>query len=121
MRCSSDLRKRVIDFVRGGGGKAEAARRFQVGRASVYRWVNAPDGLRYRCPGPRGPRHLDWEALRRQVQEHSEMTQQERARQFGVSRHCIGYALQKMGLSRKKNDRLPRARSDEEEGLSAPS
>jgi transposase len=102
MRCSGDLRKRVIDFARGGGSKAEAARRFQVGRASVYRWVNAPEGLRYSRPGPRGPRRLDWEALRRQVQEQSDMTQKQRARHFDVSRHCIWYALQKMGLSRKK-------------------
>ncbi|WP_147094454.1 IS630 transposase-related protein, partial [Nitrosococcus oceani] len=43
MRCSIDLRKRVIDFVRGGGSKAEAARRFQVGRASIYRWLSQDD------------------------------------------------------------------------------
>jgi transposase len=121
MRCSGDLRKRVIDFVRGGGSKTEAARRFQVGRASVYRWVNAVEGLRYSRPGPHGPRRLEWEALRRQVQEQSDMTPKERAYHFGVSRHCIWYALQKMGLSRKKNDRLPRARSEEKKGLSAPS
>ena len=121
MRCRGDLRKRVIDFARGGGSKAEAARRFQVGRASVYRWVNAPEGLRYSRPGPRGPRRLDWEALRRQIQEQSDRTQKQRARHFDVSRHCIWYALQKMGLSRKKNDRLPRARCYEKKGLSSPS
>ena len=47
MRCSSDLRKRVLDDVRGGGSKAAAARRFQVSRASVYTWLKAPDGRRY--------------------------------------------------------------------------
>ena len=67
MRCSSDLRRRVIDFVRNGGSKAEAARRFQVARSSVYRWMDAEDGLAYRRPGPRGPRTLDWEALRAHV------------------------------------------------------
>src|SRR5918992_4081104 len=95
MRCSPDLRKRVIEFVKGGGSKVEAARRFQVSRASVYRWVGAPDGLSFRRPGPKGPRRLDWQALRRQVEEHSDMTQKERARYFGVSRHCIWHALQK--------------------------
>ncbi len=39
MRCSSDLRQRVVEFVRGGGSKAETARRYQVGEASVYRWL----------------------------------------------------------------------------------
>jgi transposase len=109
MRCSRDLRKRVIDFVRGGGSKAEAARRFQVSRASVYNWTSVADGLAYRRPGPRGPRRLDWEALRKDVAARPDRTQKERARHFGVSRHCIWHALQQMDLSRKKNARVPRA------------
>lgn len=104
MRCSRDLRKRVIEFVRGGGGKAEAARRFQVSRSSVYNWTSVPNGLAYQRPGPKGPRHLDWDALRRDVATHPDRTQQERARHFGVSRHGIWHALQRMGLSRKKNN-----------------
>lgn len=106
MRCSQDLRKRVIEFVRGGGSKAEAARRFQVSRSSVYNWTNVPDGLAYQRPGPQGPRRLDWGALRLHVTQHPDRTQKERARHFGVSRHCIWYALQRMELSRKKNARL---------------
>ena len=109
MRCSQDLRKRVIEFVRGGGRKAEAARRFQVSRASVYNWTNVPDGLAYRRPGPQGPRRLDWQALRRDVATHPDRTQKERARHFSVSRPCIWHALQQMQLSRKKNSRVPRA------------
>src|SRR5262245_53989950 len=103
MRCSPDLRKRVIEFVRGGGSKAEAARRFQVSRTSVYNWTGVPDGLAYERPGPKGPRRLDWKALRAHVDKHPDRTQKERARHFGVSRHCIWYALQHMALSRKKN------------------
>lgn len=121
MRCSNDIRKRVIAFVRGGGSKAEAARRFQVSRGSVYNWGKAPDAFFYRRPGPKAGRKLDWEALRRQVEAHADLTQQERARQFGVSRHCIWNALQKIGLRRKKNARLPRAQSAEKETVPAPS
>src|SRR5687767_579441 len=94
--------KRVIAFVRGGGSKVEAARRFQVSRASVYNWTGVPEGLAYQRPGPKGPRRLDWEALRGAVATHPERTQQECARQFGISRHCIWHALQRMPLSRKK-------------------
>jgi hypothetical protein len=64
MRYSSDLRQRVVDFVRSGGSKAEAARRFKVGEASVYRWLK-PGGVAYKRPGPQGPHKLDWEQLRR--------------------------------------------------------
>ncbi len=108
MRCSSDLRKRVVAFVRGGGSKAEAARRFGVGEASVYRWVR-PDGLKHERPGPKKSHKLDWEALRLHVDRHDDMTQGQRARHFGVSRFCIWNALQKMDLTRKKNDGLQRA------------
>ena len=110
MRCSNDLRKRVLEFVAGGGSKAEAARRFQVGMASVYRWLGAADGLAYRRPGPRGPRRLDWEALRVQVEAHPDWTLLERARHLGVSRNGVWYALQRLGIRRKKNAGLSRAR-----------
>jgi transposase len=108
MRCSQDLRKRVIDFVRGGGSKTEAARRFQVSRASVYNWTRVPDGLAYQRPGPKGPRRLDWEALRTHVKQGPDRTHKERAQHFGVSRHCIWQAWQQMELSRKKKSRIPR-------------
>lgn len=109
MRCSPDLRQRVINFVRTGGSKAEAARRFQVARASVYAWLAAPDARTYQRPGPKTSAKLDWVALRQQVQAQPAATQQERAAHFGVSRHCIWYALRQMKLTYKKNARLPRA------------
>ena len=104
MRCSADLRKRVIDFVRNGGRKAEAARRFQVSRGSVYNWTSAEDGLSHKKPGPKGPRSLDLEALRYHVETYDDLTQSERARHFGVSRHCIWYNLRRIGITRKKSN-----------------
>ena len=120
MRCSADLRKRVIAFVGSGGSKAEAARRFQVGEASVYRWLK-PGGLSHKRPGPKTARKLDWEALRRQVETQADWSQKERARHFGVSRHCIWHALQKMALTRKKNAGIQRTRPSEKKKVSAPS
>ena len=97
MRCSSDLRQRVVAFVRSGGSKAEAARRFSVGEASVYRWLK-PGGLAYQRPGPQRPHKLDWEALRCHVEDYPDRTQAERARYFHVSRHCIWNALRKLAI-----------------------
>ena len=120
MRCSQDLRKRVIASVQGGSSKAEAARRFQVGRASVYRWTKGPEGVAYRRPGPTGPRRLDWAALRTQVEQHPDATQKERARHFGVSPHCLWYGLQRLGISWKKNAGVQRAGRAEKTSVSAP-
>lgn len=101
MRCSSDLRQRVVEFVRSEGSKAEAARRFQVGEASVYRWLK-PGGLTSQRPGPRRAHKLDWEQLRRHVDAHPDQTQAERARHFHVSRHGIWYALHRLQITHKK-------------------
>ncbi|HCK80712.1 MAG TPA: hypothetical protein DIC59_04515 [Candidatus Competibacteraceae bacterium] len=83
---------------------------FQVGVASVYRWLRAADGLAYRRTGPRGLRRLDWEALRAHAEAHPDWTLRERARHFGASRNGVWYALRRLGVSRKKNAGLPRAR-----------
>ncbi|MFO0699950.1 MAG: IS630 transposase-related protein [Nitrospira sp.] len=120
MRCSIDLRQRVVEFLRGGGSKAEAARRFQVGEASVYRWLK-PGGLTYQRPGPRRPRKLDWEQLRGHVEAHPDRTQAERARHFQVSRHCIWNALRKLGVTHKKKTGLFRTRSPAAQAVSPPS
>ncbi|NGZ11009.1 MAG: hypothetical protein CV088_16770 [Nitrospira sp. LK70] len=57
MRCSSGLRQRVVDCVRSGGSKAEAARRFKVGEASLYRWLK-PGGLTCERPEPNTSHNL---------------------------------------------------------------
>lgn len=121
MRCSSDLRRRVVSFVRSGGGKREAARRFGIGEASIYRWLAQDDALAYSKPGPRGPRKLDREVLSRNVAEHDDWTHAERARHFGVSRFCISYNLQRLKISRKKNDPLQAEVHYEKKVIFAPS
>lgn len=34
-----DIRTRVVAFIKKGGSKAEAARRFEVSRSSIYDWL----------------------------------------------------------------------------------
>ncbi len=121
MRCSSDIRKRVVSFVKAGGSKREAALRYGVGEASVYRWLSREDALAYSKPGPRGPRKIDLEALARNVQEYDDWTHRERARHFGVSDFCISHNLKRLRMSRKKNDVVQAARSYGKKGISSPS
>ena len=102
MRYSIDLRKRVLDFIHQGGRKAEASRRFQVSRTAIYQGLAAPDPLTYEKPGPRKPRLLDYEALRKHVADFPDQTLAERAEVFGVSKEGIHYALGKCGITRKK-------------------
>ena len=100
MTCSLDIRERVVEFVRSGGGKAEAARRFSVSRRTVYNWLNRDD----LSPKLHGLRHrkLDKDKLRAHVKAHPDMLLRERARIFGVSVPGLSVALKAMNI-RKKN------------------
>jgi transposase len=102
MRYSKDLRRRVVEYVRQGGSKAEAARRFGVSRPTVYEWLALGGDLSARKPGPQKAHKLAWEALRRAVEDHPEKRKTEWAREFGVGTTAIHYALRRMNLRRKK-------------------
>jgi transposase len=103
MRCSEDLRRRVVKFVRQGGGKAEAARRFGISRPTVYEWLALGDDLSAQKPGPRAAHKLDWEALRKGVEKRPGVMIKEWAKAFGVGTTAIHYAMRRMKLSRKKH------------------
>jgi transposase len=103
MQYSEDLRRRVVKYVRQGGRKVEAAKRFGVCRAVVYQWLERGANLAPKKPGPKKAHKLDWEALRKAVEERPETMKTEWAREFGVGTTAINYAMRKMNLSRKKN------------------
>jgi transposase len=102
MRYSTDLRKCVLDFINNGGSKASAERTFGVSRRAIYNWLEAKDPLAHEKPGPRGPRDIDYDALREHVADFPDKTLTERAKHFGVSKGCISYAFEKLNITRKK-------------------
>ena len=118
MRYSSDLRKRVLDFIETGGSKAEASRRFGVSRPTLDKWLKATDPLAYEKPGPRTPTRLDPDALKAHVNAFPDQTLAERADHFQVSTFCIWYGLKRIGCTRKKNTRIQRAMSEKTRHLS---
>jgi len=101
MTYSIDLRERVVGFVRSGGSKAEACRRFSVSRQTVYNWLLSND----LSPRPHGRRQrkLDWDALSRHVREYPDLLLRERAAHFGVHISSIAYALRQMRVTHKKS------------------
>jgi len=101
MSYSVDLRKRVIDFVNNGGQKADAARIYNVGRSTIYTWLQRSD----LAPSVRGPcdRKLMKDDLATHVADYPDAILRERAVHFGVRTSTIWAALQKIRIS-KKND-----------------
>jgi len=100
---SVDLRERAVSYVRGGGSRIEASRLFQVGRTTLYRWLNAPD-LHPR-PAKERRRKLDKAALAAHVRAFPDALLRERAAHFGVGVNAIWVALKKLKIT-KKNDEI---------------
>ena len=101
MTYSLDLRERVVEYVRSGGSKADAARRFSVHRDTVYEWLKRED-LAPKAPALR-QRKIDKKALRDHVKAHPDMLLRERAPLFGVSISGLSYALKVMKIGKKKS------------------
>ena len=97
MHYSIDLRQRVVDFVRGGGSKAEPSRRFKVSLWCVFDWLKRGDLSPQKVT--RRHRKLDWEALRVHVQAYPDACLKERFEHFQGHIHAIWYALRRMKLT----------------------
>lgn len=95
------FRQKVIDTrAQEGLTIAEAAERFGVGVASLVRWLKTPE--------PRSGRNkpatkIDMDALARDVREHPDAYQYERAARLGVSTSAMGSALGRLGVTYKKS------------------
>ncbi len=92
----------VLSFIENGGSKVEAARIFKVSRDTIYRWLKLDD-VTPRLPPRTRHRKIDKAALRVHVQDHPDMFLRERAALFGVHTSCMGRALKKLRISKKKS------------------
>ena len=105
-----DLRERVVKFIQGGGSKAEAARRFDLARSSVYRYLDAAKSGALAPKKSWGKwRKLDPEKLRAHVKKHPAATLKELQRVFGVSHHAVWVRLGQLGFTLKKTHKISRA------------
>lgn len=108
MTYSLDFRRKVLLVLeRDGLTASEVARRFDIGRTSVFRWLKTLSPLKSRNSPSR---KLDMELLKQDVEEHPDSYQYERAERFGVSQRCIWGALRRLGVSYKKNSKTPKVR-----------
>ena len=93
-----DLRERVVRFIKSGGSKAEAARCFDLGRRTVYRYLAAAQA------GTLSPktrwghwRKHDPQKLQLHIQQHPDATLKELQKAFGVSYQVIWVRLRQLG------------------------
>ena len=116
MNYSIDLRRRVVEFVKKGGSKAEAAWIFNISRVTIYDWLRRSD----LAPKARGPcdRKLKKNELVDHVKAYPDAFLRKRAAHFGVRTSTVWAALQKLNIC-KKNDALLWEKSQQKSALSA--
>lgn len=100
MPYSLDLRQRVIEFIETGGGISKAARTYRVSRATIYRWLDREELEPTKVT--RRKRKLDWEAVRKDVEQNPDLKLSDRAKKFEVRTNAVWYAIEKMKITRKK-------------------
>mgnify|MGYP000134892872 CR=1 FL=1 len=77
----------------------EAAKRFDVGSASISRWKLNPEPTNTRN---RPAQKIDMDRLKKDVELNPDSFVYERAARFAMSESGIRYALKRLGISRKK-------------------
>ena len=103
MAYSTDLRKRVLDFIDNGGSKAAAKRIFGVSRRTIYNWLEAEDPLASEKPDPKDPELL--------IMTHfSNMSPSSQTRHSlnvpntSVFQQTVSFMLSRSSISREKKD-----------------
>ena len=72
MTYSVDLRQKVVAYIENGGKITAASKIFNVGKTSIYRWLNSPS-LEPQKITTRS-RKIDKSALRKDVEENPDIT-----------------------------------------------
>jgi transposase len=78
----------------------EASDRFGITIRTLFRWSNR---LEPKTKRDKPATKVDMNKLEKDVKKHPDAYQYERAERFGVSQSAIYYALQRIGISVKKN------------------
>lgn len=101
---STDLRKRVLQYIEETKDKMKASEIFKVGIATIYRWVARKAQTGNLDPSPKKPykKKIDDQRLIAYVEQHPDHFLSEIAIHFGTTAQAIFYALKRLKITRKK-------------------
>lgn len=109
MAYEERYRRRALEYWGEGHTLEETTTVFQVGKSALYRWKSQLNETGTLASKERETpwRKIDPERLRRYNDEHPDAFLEEIAAQFGCSDSAIAKAFKRIGISRKKNYRIP--------------
>ncbi len=121
---SYDLRQKAIEAVKSGERNTEVCRMLNISRNTLDLWLKREEqtgDYQAITNFQKGSRHkiTDWKRFREFARQHGGKTQKQMAKLWGeeVTQQNISDALMKLGLSRKKNLRIPGARRTQAAGV----
>jgi transposase len=100
MTYSIQFRKKVLKLQASGESFIKLSERFKISPTTISRWKKQLAPLKHRN---KKPVKIDYEALKKDIQEHPDSYSYERALRLGVSTSGIRYAKKRLGISYKKN------------------
>lgn len=105
---SLDLRERVLKYLEQFPNRTRACQLFQVGRATVFRWLSRKQKEGHVQPLQRkyAFKRVDDLALNEYIAAHPDQFLSEIAKNFGVSPQSIFYNLKRLNITRKKRPRF---------------
>lgn len=105
---SLDLRERVLKYLEKNKNKKDASSLFQVGIATVYRWVARKKEKGHVQPLRRkyAYKKIDDQKLIEYVEAHPDQFLSEIAKHFNLTPQAIFYALKRLKITRKKRPRF---------------
>lgn len=101
---STDLREKVLEYLKRNDDKKKASHLFGVDRSTIYRWIKRKNEQGTLEPVCREYtyRKIDYEQLKKYVQEHPDAFLFEIAENFSVTLQAVFYALKKLKITLKK-------------------
>ena len=105
MAYTKKFREEVMKQIDEGKTISGTARQFSIGTTTIKEWkrLREETGTLEKRPLDRKFKKIDPEKLKEVVEEKPDSYQREMADQFKCSQNAISKALNKMGISRKKN------------------
>lgn len=100
MAYDLDLRLKVMNFIKNGGSPTKASKIFNIGRATIYRWLEREDLAPTKIENRQ--RKINVKELEEDVKKNPDTPLKERAKKFNVTSASLCYRFKKMKITRKK-------------------
>ena len=104
---SLDLRERVLNYLEKNNNRKAASLLFQVGVATIYRWISRKKekgNVQPLCR-PYAYKKINDQKLVEYVKAHPDHFLSEIAQHFSLTPQAIFYALKRLKITRKKSSR----------------